>query len=165
MLPEADETQQLTVWVAVTEANEKNGCLVSVPGSHRLGPETHCPGKQLTSEPQIPDALMDGRTTVPLPVKRGGIVLFHKFNIHCALPNRSDKMRWSVDLRYHPTGQATGRPAFPGFVARSRAHPESELRDPVKWARSWQEARARIVSGQYKGRIFEEARWSNSPAC
>ena len=125
LLPEADETQQLTLWVAVTEANEENGCLVSVPGSHRLGPKTHCPGKLLTSEPQIPTALMDGRTTVPLPVKRGGIVLFHKFNVHCALPNRSDKLRWSVDLRYLPTGQATGRPAFPGFVARSRAHPES----------------------------------------
>ena len=165
ILPEADETKQLTVWIAIREANEETGCLVSAPGSHRHGPTVHCPGELLASEPHVPTALMDEWTPTPLPVQRGGIILFHKFNIHCSLPNRSDKLRWSVDLRYHPIGQASGRPAFPGFVARSRNHPESELRDPIAWARLWEQARARIVSGQYHGPIFAEARWSDSAVC
>ncbi len=165
LLPEADETQQLTVWVAVTEATEENGCLLSVPGSHRRGPAVHCSNAELASEPQVPAALMEGRTAVPLPVKRGGAVLFHKMNVHRALPNRSNKLRWSLDLRYHPTGQATGRPAFPGFVARSRSNPSRELRDAEGWARLWQEARTSIVSGRYEGPIFEGSRWNDAAVC
>jgi hypothetical protein len=92
-------------------------------------------------------------------------VLFHKMNIHCALPNHSRDLRWSVDLRYHPTGQATGRPAFPGFVARSRANPASELRDPAEWAALWEAARQRIVSGEYRGPIFADSRWSDPAVC
>ena len=165
LLPEADDTRQVTVWVAVTEASEENGCLVSVPGSQRLGPTVHCANAEMASEPHVPAPLMAGRKAVALAVKRGGVVLFHKMNIHCALPNRSRDLRWSVDLRYHPSGQATGRPAFPGFIARSRANPASELHDPAEWARRWEAARQCIVSGRYKGPIFAESRWSDPAVC
>lgn len=165
LLEEADATDILTVWVAVTDATVENGCLVSVPGSHREGPKVHCSNLALASEPQVPGKLMEGREPVPLPVSRGGIVLFHKMNVHRALPNRSNSLRWSIDLRYQPTSQPTGRPAFPGFVARSRSDPASELRDPVEWARRWNEARERIVNGQYAGRVFEDTRWNDAAVC
>ncbi len=165
LLPEADETEQLTVWVAITEATVENGCLVSVPGSHREGPKAHCSQLAIASEPQVPDKLMEGREAVPLPVKRGGVVLFHKMNVHRALSNRSQALRWSLDLRYHPIGQATGRPAFPGFVARSRARPESELHDADVWAGNWETARKTIVGGAYRGRIFEDTRWNDAAVC
>ena len=165
ILPEADATRQLTVWLAITEASEANGCLVSVPGSHKKGALVHCANDALASEPHVPDALMAGARPRALPVRRGGVVLFHKMNLHCALPNRSDRLRWSVDLRYHPVGQASGRPAFPGFVARSRAHPESELHDPLAWAASWDAARQRIVSGQYAGPVFADNRWHDAAVC
>ena len=165
LLPEADDTQQLTVWLAITDATTENGCLESVPGSHREGPKVHCSNLSIASEPQVPGSVMDGREAVPLPVRRGGIVLFHKMNVHRALPNRSGSLRWSMDLRYHPVGQATGRPAFPGFVARSRANPQSELRDPAAWARSWDDARESILAGRYPGRIFEDVRWNDAAVC
>lgn len=165
LLPEADATEQLTVWLAITDATTENGCLVSVPGSHREGPKPHCSNLAIASEPQVPDKVMDGRTAVPLPVSRGGVVLFHKMNVHRALPNRSDALRWSMDLRYHPTGQATGRPAFPGFVARSRAKPEIELCDAAIWARNWEVAREIIVEGRYPHRLFEDTRWNDAAVC
>ncbi len=165
LLPEADDTDQLTVWLAVTEATVENGCLVSVPASHREGPKVHCINPAIASEPQVPGRMMDGRQAVPLPVKRGGVILFHKMNVHRALPNRSDSLRWSMDLRYHPIGQASGRPAFPGFVARSRSNPERELRDAEAWSRSWRDARDRILSGRYKGRLFEDTRWNDAAVC
>ena len=165
LLPEADNTQQLTVWVAITNATVENGCLVSVPGSHREGPKAHCDNPDLASEPQVPDKLMAGRDAVPLPVKRGGVVLFDKMNVHRALPNRSNALRWSMDLRYHPIGQATGRPAFPGFVARSRSDPASELHDAEVWAESWETARQRIISGQNQFPVFEDARWHDEAVC
>ena len=155
VLPEADDTNQLTVWIAVTEATEENGCLVSIPGSHLQGPQIHTPG-ELAREPNIPPDVIGDRKGMPLPVKRGGIVVFHKQNIHSSLPNRSDSLRWSVDLRYHPIGQPSGRPAFPGFVARSKSNPQSELKDPALWKKMWHDARDRIIRGEYKGPMFRD---------
>ena len=155
VLDEARDTNQLTVWIAVTDADEENGCLVSIPGSHLEGEHRHVPG-EIPREPTVPADIIRGRRGNALPVRRGGVIIFHKHNIHCSKPNRSNRLRWSLDLRYHPVGQASGRPAFPGFVARSRAHPESELKDPQAWNRMWQDARRRIINGEYRGPIFKD---------
>ena len=155
VLSEADDTNQVTVWIAVTDADEENGCLVSIPGSHLEGSHRHVPG-EIPREPTVPADIIGGRTGNALPVERGGIIIFHKQNIHCSKPNRSNRLRWSLDLRYHPVGQASGRPAFPGFVARSRANPESELTDPVLWDQLWQDARMRIIRCEYQGPIFKD---------
>ena len=161
VLPEADGTNQLTVWVAVTDANEENGCLVSIPGSHLEGAHRHVPGT-IPREPTVPASIINGRTGVALPVKRGGMIVFHKQNIHSSLPNLSDQLRWSVDIRYHPVGQPSGRPAFPGFVARSRSNPKSELKDPVRWSRMWKNSRQQIIRGEYTGPIFTD--WEDAAA-
>ena len=155
VLDEADDTNQVTVWIAVTDADEENGCLVSIPGSHLEGAHRHVPG-EIPREPTVPADIIRGRKGNALPVGRGGIIIFHKQNIHCSKPNRSDRLRWSLDLRYHPVGQASGRPAFPGFVARSRANPDTELKDPVRWDRMWQDARMSIIRGEYQGLIFKD---------
>ncbi len=168
LLPEADNTPLLTIWVAVTPATEEKGCLLSIPGSHRGGPTLHCPGKELAAEMYVPLDAEQLDRAVALPVGRGGVVLFDKHNVHCSLPNQSTALRWSLDLRYSPAGMPTGRPAFPGFLARSRANPERELRDPVQWKRLWDQARDDILSGAYQGPVFEEARWranAESPLC
>ncbi len=165
LFPETDDTVQLTVWLAITEATIENGCLTSIAGSHREGPQVHCSNLAIAREPQVPDKVMAGRSGTPLPVKKGGAVLFHKMNVHRALPNLSRNLRWSVDMRFHPIGQESGRPAYPGFVARSRANPNQELRDPAAWAASWDAARARVLSGAYQGRIFEDKRWNDAAVC
>lgn len=165
LLPEADRTRQVTVWVAITDATKQSGCLVSVPGSHRQGPRVHCANEALASEPQVPAKVMAGSRAVPLPVRRGGAILFHKLNVHRALPNRSRGLRWSADLRYHPVGEPSGRPAFPGFIARSRSDPSRELHDPQEWAERWRAARRAILEGVYTGRLFEDSRWNDATVC
>ena len=90
----------------------------------------------------IPDALVAQEEARPLPLKPGGVIFFHPLCKHGSLDNHSDAFRWSFDIRYNPIGQATGRPHFPGFIARSISDPESELDDPQEWARLWHEARA-----------------------
>jgi hypothetical protein len=65
--------------------------------------------------------------------------------MHASLHNTSDRMRLSLDLRFNPVGEPTGRSALPAFVARSRSRPESEMNDPVAWARMWAERRTQIV--------------------
>lgn len=103
-----------------------------------------------------------------LPCKRGDVVLLDQFTEHTALPNKSDQLRWSFDLRWNPIGQPTGRPAFPGFVARSRQNPTSQLRDPAMWSTLWRVAKERLVNGDYSGQIFDPERWMkyvNAPVC
>lgn len=165
LLPDADDTQIVTVWIALTDASADNGCLVSIPGSHRLGPQVHCANPQLASEPYVPPAVLQGLEERPLPVRRGGVVLFDKLNVHRSLPNRSGSMRWSMDLRYNPVGQGSGRPAFPSFVARSAQQPEAVLDDFEAWEAMWRDARESIVSGVYGDRIFEDSRWNDPAVC
>ncbi len=146
--PEADGTDMLTVWVAVTDSTVDNGCLVAERGSHRDDLTMHCPGTAASATTYIPEVIIDRDRVVPLVVGAGGVVLLHKLTEHASLENHSDAIRWSFDLRYQPIGQPTGRSVFPGFIARSEAYPEQVLTDSVEWANLWWQARDRIVSGE-----------------
>ncbi len=160
LLDEANKTQVVTTWVAITDAPEEMGCLICIPGSHKRGEMTdHCPGKGISAENYIPGKLLNTRQAVTLPIKKGGVILFHQLTEHAALNNKTDKIRWSFDLRWNPIGQPTGRPAFPGFIARSKANPDSELRDSAEWNQLWLDAKDRIVSGRYADQIFNAERW------
>ena len=139
-LDEADNTEMVTVWVAITDATVENGCLQVVPGSHRKPMLRHCPSPQLS----IPSTEFDVESAVALPVNSGGVVLFHPQTIHSSLANVTDSIRWSFDLRYNVTGQATGRPMFPDFVVRSESDPASVTVDAERWRKMWEEARAAL---------------------
>jgi ectoine hydroxylase-related dioxygenase (phytanoyl-CoA dioxygenase family) len=143
ILPEADRSDILTVWLPISEATVENGCLQVIPRSHRGDLVTHCPREKGVA---IPDALIPLDRALPLPMRPGSALLMTQRTVHASLDNcTEDQVRISFDLRYQPIGQPTGRPAFPGFVARSAAHPEAVLRSPTEWARLWYEARARLA--------------------
>lgn len=157
--PEADETDMLTVWLAVTDATVENGCLIAERGSHLDELALHCPGKHFSGEIYIPESLIDADRVVPLEVRAGSAVLLHKLTSHGSLDNDSDAIRWSFDLRYQPVGQPTGRSLFPGFIARSAAHPESAVTDAAEWTRLWRQAQGRIVNGEVEAKF--NARWDS----
>ncbi|NNE23165.1 MAG: phytanoyl-CoA dioxygenase family protein, partial [Rhizobiales bacterium] len=119
-LEEADNTDMVTVWCAITDATVANGCLQVIPRAHNDGMKTHCPRTQTA----IADNQIDVGKAKPLPVRSGGVVFFHPLTPHSSLVNQTDGFRWSFDLRFNVTGQPTGRAHFPEFIARSRAHPE-----------------------------------------
>ena len=163
---DADDTNMVSVWIAIQDAPVERGCLQVVPGSHLGELALHCPYdeskkrnfKQLT----IPDRFV-GSGQVPVPMEAGDALFFCKKLMHSSLPNTSDDIRWSFDLRYNPIGQPTGRPWLPGFVARSKSRPELVLRDSQKWAQLWLEARTRLAAGQG---LRPATRWnSDHPLC
>ena len=78
-------------------------------------------------------------------MKAGSIILLHRRTIHGSLLNVSEELRWSLDLRYQPVGQPTGRDIFPGFIARSRSDRARELHDHQRWQATWAEARDRLI--------------------
>jgi hypothetical protein len=147
VLPEADETEMLTVWFPLLDAPVEAGPLQVIPYSHRQGLRTHCPGR--VGGLTIPEPLLEMDEALPIPLKRGDVLFLHRRTCHASLPNVSDNIRWSFDLRYNPIGQATGRGVFPGFVARSRSNPASELHDPAAWAELWHETRRRMAETAY----------------
>lgn len=155
---DADETKMITVWCAISDATLENGCLQVVPGAHKSGILPHCPKIQTA----IADGFIDEKQALPLPVKSGGVILFHPLVPHSSLPNTTSGFRWSFDIRYNQTGQPTGRAHFPEFIARSVANPADELTDWRKWRTLWEDARSRL-SGQPHIDIH---RWaSDAPHC
>ena len=133
---EADPHFILTVWVAMVDANLENGCMEVMPGVFRHGYREH----QAEGGTTIRADLLPDVPPRPVPVRKGGAVFMHRYTPHRSTPNRTDEVRWSIDLRYQKTGTPTGRPFHPDFVVRSRAHPETVLTDPATWARLWEEA-------------------------
>lgn len=152
-LPEADETEIITVWLPITEALEENSCLRVIPGHHRESLLTHCP--VLT----IPEPLLQ-REEVTLPMRPGDVLFMHRLTPHASTANVSDTIRWSFDLRYHPVGQPTGRPALPGFIARSEENPDQALSDHAAWVERWEIARQRLIQNG----AFKMHRWSGDEA-
>jgi phytanoyl-CoA hydroxylase len=161
VLEEADQATILTVWVPLNRATIDNGCLQVIPGSHRSDLIDHCP---TDNGMRIPDKLLPLRPPRPLPMSAGGVIFMNQRTVHSSLDNTTDdEVRMSFDLRYQPTGQPTGRPAFPGFVARSSVHPQSAFTDPAQWAKLWLDARARLANAPKPQRF---SRWnSDSPVC
>jgi hypothetical protein len=165
VLPEADLTDEVTVWVAMTDATEENGCLVYLPGSHRTGLAFHCKPTNMGGRggSNIPTEYIYEPGAVAVPVSRGDILIHTMLTKHSSLDNTSSETRWSFDLRYHRTGQPTGRPVFPSVVVRSRADPSAAIRDPQVWRDRWFAARDNIAANASPP-VFN--RWNvDSPFC
>ena len=153
LLEDADETIMLTVWFPLTPATEEMGCLKVRPGSHLEGLSHHCIQSNGLG---IPDPLLPGKEGV------ARCTLYGPADVSWLPPNDSDQVRISFDLRYNAVGESTGREVFPGFVARSRANPDSVLKDPDVWNQMWVEARGKLA--KEGDRPFN--RWvAGDPAC
>ena len=88
----------------------------------------------------IKEEAMPNVKPLPVPVKKGGVVFMHKLTPHRSTPNFTKGVRWSLDLRYQPIGQPTGRAWWPDFVAQSVSHPDQVLTDYDLWCEKWEEA-------------------------
>jgi ectoine hydroxylase-related dioxygenase (phytanoyl-CoA dioxygenase family) len=141
--PDADATEMLTVWFPLTSASVEKGCLQVVPGSHTSGLRAHY---RQESNREITLSALPDVEPVALPMEPGDVLFLHRQTCHASLPNRGDTVRWSLDLRFHPTGQPSGRAALPSFVARSRRDPANEVRDIGAWRAGWRSAIAALAA-------------------
>ncbi|NQW09641.1 MAG: phytanoyl-CoA dioxygenase family protein [Alphaproteobacteria bacterium] len=159
LTPDADQTEMVTVWFPITDASIDMGCLAVQPGSHRGGLRTHCPSR--TTDLFIPAAALDDQDGIPIPMKRGDALFLHPHMCHSSRGNQSQAIRWSFDLRYQRRGQPSGRAILPTFVARSREAPETIVRDPDTWARTWRET---IHDLSRRTAVSSPHRWSADAA-
>lgn len=80
----------MAAWIAIDEANETNGCLSVVPGSHRC--DLVCPEKIVDSRYYFSDyvAPPQGFEVVPVIMHPGDALFFGGKTIHGSGPNDSD---------------------------------------------------------------------------
>ncbi len=88
-----EPASDLTIWITLDDCDEDNGCLWVIPGSHRKGLLDHSPQKGLLGA----DVHEEG---IPLPMRAGDAVVFGGMFMHRSLPNRTDKDRVAMYLRY-----------------------------------------------------------------
>lgn len=142
---EADPTEIVTCWLPLVDANEETGCMQVAPGIHKAGYLEHQAEGGTTIKPH----LVEGLKPVTAECPKGGAVLMSKYTPHLGLTNRSNKVRWTLDLRYQPVGEPTGRPFHPEMIVRSRRDPASVQDSYDDWCRRWEEA---LVNGRgYSG--------------
>ncbi|MEU8673386.1 phytanoyl-CoA dioxygenase family protein [Streptomyces sp. NPDC048560] len=96
-----------TIWIAVDDAREDNGCLQFLPGSHRERIAYKPDGidqDDLFASPREPTLdikrLWPELTPVTLPRRAGSAVLFGGFTAHTSAPNRTDDERRAVSYVY-----------------------------------------------------------------
>jgi hypothetical protein len=85
----------VTAWLAVTDANEENGCMRMWPGTHKEKIQKH---KDTFNESNL---LTRGQTvqnvpldkTIPNELKAGQLSLHHPMIVHGSTPNRSNSRR------------------------------------------------------------------------
>ena len=85
----------VTVWVAITDANEKNGCMRMLPGSHKENLKYHDQkfdeNNLLTRGQTVKDVPLD--KTDPIVLKAGQISLHHPLIVHGSGLNHSNDRR------------------------------------------------------------------------
>lgn len=129
--PVAEGTFMVNFWIPLVDATVENGCLEVISGSHRAGLKPHGEVSGY-SDKGILDGHVPPGERVSCPIRKGGVVMFQHKTAHRSFPNRTDRIRWSLDIRYSDPRLPTGRDA-PGFIARSWAHPESVARSHLDW--------------------------------
>jgi phytanoyl-CoA hydroxylase len=91
-------TSVIGVWIALDEANQENGCLHIMPGSHRDGPVNHFKVRDW----QICDTEVQKERAVAVPIAAGGCLLWHGMTHHGSPPNLSTQRRRALQFHYKP---------------------------------------------------------------
>ena len=142
LLHEADDTLVITTWIPLVDADETNGTLMVIPRCHTQPLRTHVKpppetgGNWMVAPEELPDT-----EPVVVPVKRGGLLVIHCRTPHGSHPNRSDAIRWSLDLRWNDARKPSGRPHLPGLFVRSAENPGLVVHDREEWVTAWKFAR------------------------
>ncbi|EZP72605.1 Phytanoyl-CoA dioxygenase [Novosphingobium resinovorum] len=96
----------VTCWVPLMDIGDEVGGLAVVPGSHKASLYPPDVFKDPNTRVGIPpDTIPDAAWRRP-DYKAGDVLMFHSMTAHAGLPNRSNKLRLSMDIRFLPASAA-----------------------------------------------------------
>jgi len=174
--PYCDKSLVLTVWLPLVDATVDNGCLWVKPRGHLQGnvvghhqradqPYLEIPAEEL--------ARCGEAEPVPVEVPKFGALFLTNLTPHASFENNTDRVRWSMDLRYQsadlPTnaditrlpGERVGDesgdvpiacyPPEPDFLVRSKKRPDELCPDAETFLKLRREHVARPVTNRFNG--------------
>ena len=109
---EADSSDIVTCWIPLVDATVQTGCMQIIPG--QLDYIEHI----AEGGTQINPKLMPATQPIAAECPRGGVVFMTKLTPHRGLPNLSNKVRWTIDLRFQRTRNRR-RAAHSSRISRS----------------------------------------------
>jgi phytanoyl-CoA hydroxylase len=91
----------ITMWMALEDADEENGCVRYIQGSHLKGMRPHGRTKTLGFSQGITDyGEEDFAKEIAFPAKPGDLLIHHAMTIHRADGNQSDRSRKALGFIY-----------------------------------------------------------------
>jgi len=98
--------EAVTAWYAIDDADRENGCMRVIPGTHRGGIRVHRAaagsGNLLSVNQETPVSPEEEARAVCVELLAGQVSLHDGLLVHGSLPNRSDRRRCGLTLRYVP---------------------------------------------------------------
>ncbi len=113
LAPGAEQTLQPTAWIPLIDADGVNGTLQVVRGGHRSGQVFHhqlerTRGHEKSWYLHIAEEDLPEGEIVTCEMPMGSLLLINQLIPHRSTENRSDKIRWSVDLRWQRPDEPSG---------------------------------------------------------
>ena len=98
-----DSDDQVSVWLALSPANKRSGCMRMIPGSHVQGKKTHILGEKdehnvLHQNQRVAD--IDESLAIHAELKSGQASFHHGWLLHDSQPNSSDDRRIGLNIQY-----------------------------------------------------------------
>jgi hypothetical protein len=139
LAPGAEHTLQPTAWIPLVDADEVNGTLQVLRGGHRSGqifrhqPE-RTSGHEKSWYLRIADEDLPAGEIVTCQMPMGSLLLINQLIPHRSTENYSDKIRWSVDLRWqHPDEPSGFEQVKECILMRTARDPQHRI-DWTAWA-------------------------------
>ena len=140
LAPGAEQTLQPTAWIPLIDANSVNGTLQVVRGGHRSGQVVRhqlerTQGHKKSWYLRIADEDLPAGEVVTCEMPMGSLLLINQLIPHRSTENHSDKIRWSVDLRWQRPNEPSGFDDVKECILMRTARDPGYQIDWTGWAR------------------------------
>ncbi len=140
LAPGAEHTLQPTAWIPFVDANTINGTLQVLRGGHRSGKVfRHRPERSRGHEKSwyiyIADEDLPEGEVVTCEMPMGSLLLINQLIPHRSTENLSDKIRWSVDLRWQRPSEPSGFETVKECILMRTAKEPNFRIDWTAWAK------------------------------
>jgi len=117
-----DSDDQVSLWLALSDASVESGCMRMIPGSHRLGRQQHILGEEdennvLFQNQRVAD--IDESQAVACALKPGQASLHHGWLLHASAPNQTNDRRIGLNVQYiAPQVRQTKQSGYTAWLVR-----------------------------------------------
>ena len=140
LAPDGQYTAQPACWIPLLDVNEEMGCLQVVRGGHMpLGNTTHHVEKKTGDSRSwylyIQEDDLPSGDIITCELKKGSVLFLHENLPHRGLWNRSNYVRWAIDVRWQRPSDPTGLEGVLIRGPRMRSSDDPSFRpDMMRWA-------------------------------